>query len=144
MDMFTDRSSGPGSGPGPGPGAEDQLIRVAMEQAAEGAPPLPDLVPVALVQGRRRRTRARAALGAGVTGVVALGVFGVALPMWGAGGGTQPARTGTDSSQTTTATPLRPPPTGPSPSPCTSSRPTARRPWPTCLRPNGPGRRSSS
>lgn len=116
MDMFTDRSSGPGSGPGPGPGAEDQLIRVAMEQAAEGAPPLPDLVPVALVQGRRRRTRARAALGAGVTGVVALGVFGVALPMWGAGGGTQPARTGTDSSQTTTATP----------SPAASDRPVPK------------------
>lgn len=101
MDMFTDRSSGPL----PGPETEDRLIRTAMKQTAEGAPPPPDLVSVALVQGRRRRTRARAALGAGVTGVVALGVFGVALPMWGAGGGTQPAQTGSVTTPATTSAP---------------------------------------
>ncbi|MER5276094.1 hypothetical protein ABT025_10085 [Streptomyces sp. NPDC002809] len=100
MDI-TDRSPGRG----PAPEAEDLLIRAAMEQAAEGVPPLPDLVPVALVQGRRRRTRARAAVGAGVASAVALGVFGVALPMWGPGGGSQEARTGSAASRTTTATP---------------------------------------
>ncbi|MEU1467419.1 hypothetical protein ABZ434_04260 [Streptomyces sp. NPDC005761] len=99
--MFTDRSPGRG----PDPEAEDLLIRVAMEQAAEGVPALPDLVPVALVQGRRRRNRARAAVGAGVTGVVALGVFGAVLPMWGSGGGSQPSRTGSVASQPTSAAP---------------------------------------
>ncbi|WP_393059841.1 hypothetical protein [Streptomyces sp. LN549] len=101
MDMFTDRSPGRG----PDTDAQDLLVRAAMEQAAESAPSLPDLVPVALVQGRRRRVRARAAVGAGVTGVVALGVFGALLPMWGSGGGAQTARTGSAASQTTTATP---------------------------------------
>ncbi|MET7860442.1 hypothetical protein ABZS81_25165 [Streptomyces sp. NPDC005318] len=67
---------------------EALLIREAMAEASEGAPPLPDLVPVALAQGRRRRARARVAIGAGVTGVLALGVFGAMLPSWGAGGGT--------------------------------------------------------
>ncbi|MGW2083907.1 hypothetical protein [Streptomyces sp. NPDC001880] len=66
---------------------EDRLIREAMAEAAEGAPPLPDLVPVALAMGRRRRTRARAAIGGGVVGVVALGVFGATLPSWGTGAG---------------------------------------------------------
>ncbi|MEV0489136.1 hypothetical protein [Streptomyces atratus] len=65
-----------------------QRIREAMTEAAEGAPPLPDLVPVALAEGRRRRTRVRAAIGAGVAGVVALGVFGATLPSWGTGNGT--------------------------------------------------------
>ncbi|MFV5992989.1 hypothetical protein ACNPQM_11205 [Streptomyces sp. NPDC056231] len=65
-----------------------QRIREAMAEAAEGAPPLPDLLPVALAEGRRRRTRARAAIGAGVAGVVALGVFGATLPSWGTGSGT--------------------------------------------------------
>ncbi|MFJ2090065.1 hypothetical protein ACIOEW_12450 [Streptomyces sp. NPDC087901] len=99
--MDTDRSPGRG----PGPEAEALLIRAVMEQTAESAPSLPDLVPVALVQGRRRRTRVRAAVGAGVTGVVALGVFGAVLPMWGSGGGAQTAQTGSAASQTTTATP---------------------------------------
>ncbi|MFG2561234.1 hypothetical protein [Streptomyces sp. NPDC048496] len=63
-------------------------IKEAMTEAAEGAPPLPDLLPVALAEGRRRRTRARAAIGAGVAGVVALGVFGATLPSWGTGNGT--------------------------------------------------------
>ncbi|MDF6044163.1 hypothetical protein LRD69_18875 [Streptomyces sp. JH14] len=61
------------------------LIRSAMAEAAEGAPPLPDLVPVALVQGRRRRARARVAVGTGVAAVLALGTFGATLPSWGTG-----------------------------------------------------------
>lgn len=86
MHAFTDTA------PGGQPRREDQepLIRAAMEQATEGAPPLPDLVPVALVQGRRRRVRTRAAIGAGVTAVAALGVFAVALPL--GGGGAEPRR----------------------------------------------------
>lgn len=86
MHVFTDTS------PGGEPGREDQelLIRAAMERATEGAPPPPDLVPGALVQGRRRRARARAAIGAGVTAVAALGVLGATLPVWG--GGAEPVR----------------------------------------------------
>ncbi|MEU1348780.1 hypothetical protein [Streptomyces sp. NPDC005795] len=99
--METDRSPGRE----PGPGTEELLIRLAMERTAEGAPSLPDLVPAALVQGRRRRTRARAAVGAGMTAVVALGVFGVALPMWGPGGGGTQPQTGSVASRTTFATP---------------------------------------
>lgn len=79
MHVFTDTS------PGGEPGREDQetLIRVAMERATEGAPPLPDLVPVALVQGRRRRVRARAAIGGATIAVAAIGVFATTLPVWG-------------------------------------------------------------
>lgn len=105
MDMFTDRSPGRG----PGPEADDLLIRAAMEQAADGAPALPDLVPVALVQGRRRRNRARAAVGAGVTGVVALGVFGAVVSTWSPDGRTQPAQTWSAASQSTTVSPPPPP-----------------------------------
>ncbi|MFB7547014.1 hypothetical protein [Streptomyces sp. NPDC056154] len=67
---------------------EDRLIRKAMAEAAEGAPPMPDLVPIALAVGRRRRIRARAAIGGAMVGVVALGVFGATLPSWGTGAGT--------------------------------------------------------
>ncbi|AXE79484.1 hypothetical protein [Streptomyces atratus] len=67
--------------------SEARLIREAMAEAAEGAPPLPDLVPAALAGGRRRRTRARAAIGGGMVGVVALGVLGAMLPSWGTGEG---------------------------------------------------------
>ncbi|WP_326658698.1 hypothetical protein [Streptomyces sp. NBC_00385] len=99
--MFTDRSPGRG----PDPEADDLLIRAAMEQAADGAPALPDLVPVALVQGRRRRNRARATVGAGVTGVLALGVFGAVVSMWSPEGGTQPTGTWSAASQSTTVSP---------------------------------------
>lgn len=103
MDTFTDSSSG-GE-----PAGEDgvPLVRVAMERAAEGAPPLPDLVPAAVAQGRSRRTRARAAAGAGVTAVVALGVFGATLPLWGAdeGGAVRPARSWSAAARATEATP---------------------------------------
>lgn len=101
MDMFTDRSPGRG----PDPEAEILLISAAMKQAAESAPSLPDLVPVALAQGRRRRHRARAAVGAGVTGVVALGVFGAVLPLWSSSEGTHPAQTWSAASQATTFSP---------------------------------------
>ncbi|MFE9819608.1 hypothetical protein [Streptomyces sp. NBC_00236] len=114
--MFTDRSPGRG----PDPEADDLLIRAAMKQAVEGAPALPDLVPVALVQGRRRRNRARAAVGAGVTGVVALGVFGAVVSMWGGDGGTQPTQTWSAASQSTAVSPP--------PSPAATSTP---RPVPT-------------
>ncbi|NED83790.1 hypothetical protein G3I76_27305 [Streptomyces sp. SID11233] len=86
---------------------ETLLIRAAMEQATDGAPTLPDLVPAALVQGHRRRTRARATIGAVVTGVVALGALGAVLPLWNGngGGGTEPARTWSAASQRTSTAP---------------------------------------
>ncbi|MEW2124467.1 hypothetical protein AB0891_12190 [Streptomyces sp. NPDC007259] len=107
--------------PGGEPRREDQepLIRAAMEQATEGAPPLPDLVPVALVQGRRRRVRTRAAIGAGVTAVAALGVFAVALPM--GGGGAEPRRNVSVASPPTAAPGATRPPVHIEPSPGGSS-----------------------
>ncbi|WP_330240181.1 hypothetical protein [Streptomyces sp. NBC_00525] len=91
--------------PGGEPGREDGelLVRAAMERVTEGAPPLPDLVPVAVVQGRRRRSRARAAVGAGAVAVVALGTLGAALPMWGGGG--EPVREGSVASSTVSRAP---------------------------------------
>ncbi|MHC3819649.1 MULTISPECIES: hypothetical protein [unclassified Streptomyces] len=96
--------------------AETLLIRAAMEQATDGAPTLPDLVPAALVQGHRRRTRARATIGAVVTGVVALGALGAVLPLWNGNGsgGTEPARTWSAASR----------PTGIAPTPAPESVPT--------------------
>ncbi|SEC89589.1 hypothetical protein SAMN05216483_2626 [Streptomyces sp. 2131.1] len=95
MHVFTDTP------PGGEPGRDDRepLIRAAMERAAEDAPPPPDLVPVALVRGRRRRARSRAAIGAGVAAVAALGVLGATLPMWG--GGAEPVRRASAASQIT-------------------------------------------
>ncbi|WP_371631675.1 hypothetical protein [Streptomyces sp. NBC_00341] len=96
--------------------AETLLIRAAMEQATDGAPTLPDLVPAALVQGHRRRTRARATIGAVVTGVVALGALGAVLPLWNGNGsgGTEPARTWSAASR----------PTGIAPTPAPENVPT--------------------
>lgn len=114
MDMSSDRF------PRRAPGEEAEtlpetlLIRAAMEQATDGAPALPDLVSAAVLQGRGRRTRARAAIGAGVTGVVALGVFGAVLPLWGVGGGTEPTGTWSTASSST----------GISPSPVRTSTPS--------------------
>lgn len=117
MDMSSDRFPGraPDKGAAEAAEAEILLIRAAMEQATDGAPALPDLVPAALVQGHRRRTRARAAIGAAVTGVVALGVLGAVLPMWGGSGGTEPARTWSAASQRTSIAPSPMPTNAPSP-----------------------------
>ena len=100
--------------PGDEPARDDEelLVRSAMERATDGAPPLPDLVPGALVQGRRRRARSRAAIGAAATAIVGLGVLGAALPVWG--GGEEPVREWSAASQTSpvptpTAVPVRPP-----------------------------------
>lgn len=57
------------------------LVRDAMDRTTSDLPPLPDLVGAARTQGRRRRTRARFAIGGAVFTVAALGVAGaVALP----------------------------------------------------------------
>ncbi|MFJ3588164.1 hypothetical protein ACIQUY_09595 [Streptomyces sp. NPDC090231] len=108
--------------------AETLLIRAAMEQATDGAPTLPDLVPAALVQGRRRRTRARATIGAVVTGVVALGALGAVLPLWnGSGsGGTEPARTWSAASRPSGIAPTPAPENVPTdvPSPVSSDAPS--------------------
>lgn len=101
----------------PGEEAETLLIRAAMEQATDGAPALPDLVSAAVLQGRGRRTRARAAIGAGVTGVVALGVFGAVLPLWGGSGGTEPTGTWSTASRSTGISPSPVPTSTPSPLP---------------------------
>ncbi|MFD7718554.1 hypothetical protein [Streptomyces sp. NPDC059814] len=117
--MSSDRFPGraPDKGAPEAAEAEVLLIRAAMEQATDGAPPLPDLVPAALVQGRRRRTRARAAIGAVATGVVALGALGALLPMRGGIGGTEPARTWSAASQRTSIAPSPGPTSVPSPEP---------------------------
>ncbi|MFF3258738.1 hypothetical protein ACFYWO_06115 [Streptomyces sp. NPDC002932] len=117
-DRFPGRAAEEGAGAAPeAEVAETLLIRAAMEQATDGAPTLPDLVPGALVQGHRRRTRARATIGAVVTGVVALGVLGAVLPLWNGNGsgGTEPARTWSAASR----------PTGIAPTPSPENAPTS-------------------
>ncbi|WRZ13569.1 hypothetical protein OG892_23750 [Streptomyces sp. NBC_00341] len=121
MDMSSDRFPGRAAEEGAEAApeaevAETLLIRAAMEQATDGAPTLPDLVPAALVQGHRRRTRARATIGAVVTGVVALGALGAVLPLWNGNGsgGTEPARTWSAASR----------PTGIAPTPAPENVPT--------------------
>ncbi|MFE7601286.1 hypothetical protein [Streptomyces sp. NPDC057494] len=55
------------------------LLRDAMDRAADGLPPLPDLAPVAVREGRRRRARSRLAIGTAAFAVVTAGVLGVTL-----------------------------------------------------------------
>ncbi|MEU2022432.1 hypothetical protein ABZ565_09720 [Streptomyces sp. NPDC016469] len=102
--------------PGDEPARDDDelLVRTALERVTDGALPLPDLVPGALVRGRRRRARARAAIGATATAIVGLGVLGAALPVWGGDG--EPARAWSAASQTSPVptptsvpVPVRPP-----------------------------------
>ncbi|WP_030196389.1 hypothetical protein [Streptomyces sp. NRRL S-87] len=61
------------------------LVREEMERLIAELPPVEDVVPAAVAQGRRRRTRARVAVAAGVATAAVLGV--VALPL-GQGGAT--------------------------------------------------------
>lgn len=114
MDTSSDRFPGDRAPDEGAAEADFLLIRAAMEQATDDAPALPDLVPGALVQGQRRRNRARVTIGAAVTGVVALGALGAVLPLWSGDGGTQPARGWSAASQRTSI----------SPSPSPSSTPT--------------------
>ncbi|AJF66683.1 hypothetical protein [Streptomyces vietnamensis] len=55
------------------------LLRDAMDRTTVGLPPLPDLAPLAVREGRRRRARARFAVGAAAVGVLAVGVLGLTL-----------------------------------------------------------------
>ncbi|MFF8836145.1 hypothetical protein [Streptomyces sp. NPDC015130] len=54
------------------------LLRDAMDRATDGLPPLPDLAPLAVREGRRRRTRARFAVGVALA-VVTAGALGLTL-----------------------------------------------------------------
>ncbi|MGW3243117.1 hypothetical protein [Streptomyces sp. NPDC001070] len=64
------------------------LVRDAMEHAVAELPPALDLVPAAVVQGRRRRARVRVAVAAGVACAIGAVVFGSAALPGGGGGGT--------------------------------------------------------
>ncbi|WP_329117362.1 hypothetical protein [Streptomyces sp. NBC_01353] len=55
------------------------LLKSAMDRTTEDLPPLPDLAPVAIVQGRRRRARARLAAVGGVFGTVTAAALGLTL-----------------------------------------------------------------
>ncbi|MEU1861527.1 hypothetical protein [Streptomyces gardneri] len=55
------------------------LLRDAMDRTTDGLPPLPDLAPFAVREGRRRRARARFAVGAAAFGVLAVGGLGLTL-----------------------------------------------------------------
>ncbi|WP_128381737.1 hypothetical protein [Streptomyces cavernae] len=62
------------------------LVRDAMERTVAVLPSVDDLVPTAVVQGRRRRARARLAIAAGISVVVGAVAFGAAtLPVGGNG-----------------------------------------------------------
>ncbi|WP_314612145.1 hypothetical protein [Streptomyces stackebrandtii] len=54
------------------------LLRDAMDRTTDGLPPLPDLAPLAVREGRRRRARSRFAVGAAL-GVVTAGALGLTL-----------------------------------------------------------------
>lgn len=54
-------------------------LRDALDRTAEELPPLPDLVPLAVREGRRRRARARFATAAAAFGVVTAGALGLTL-----------------------------------------------------------------
>ncbi|MFJ7984901.1 hypothetical protein [Streptomyces sp. NPDC096351] len=61
------------------------LLRDAMDRTTDGLPPLPDLAPIAVREGRRQRARSRLAAGAAAFAVVTAGVLGVTvLPRPGA------------------------------------------------------------
>lgn len=55
------------------------LLKSAMDRTTEDLPPLPDLAPVAIAQGRRRRARARLATVGGVFGTVTAAALGLTL-----------------------------------------------------------------
>ncbi|MFB7375372.1 hypothetical protein ACFC0D_36680 [Streptomyces sp. NPDC056222] len=55
------------------------LLKSAMDRTTEDLPPLPDLAPVAIVQGRRRRARARLAAVGGVFGTMTAAALGLTL-----------------------------------------------------------------
>ncbi|MFE5791928.1 hypothetical protein ACFQ8C_05035 [Streptomyces sp. NPDC056503] len=54
-------------------------LRDALDHTAEDLPPLPDLAPLAVREGRRRRARARFATAATAFGVVTAGALGLTL-----------------------------------------------------------------
>ncbi|MER8035657.1 hypothetical protein [Streptomyces hydrogenans] len=54
-------------------------LRDALDRTVEELPPLPDLAPLAVREGRRRRARARFATAAGAFGVVTAGALGLTL-----------------------------------------------------------------
>lgn len=58
---------------------DTDLLRDAMDRTTDGLPPLPDLVPLAVREGRRRRSRSRFAVGAAAFGVVTAGALGLTL-----------------------------------------------------------------
>ncbi|GAA3071908.1 hypothetical protein GCM10017562_44150 [Streptomyces roseofulvus] len=62
------------------------LLRDALDRTADALPPLPDLVPLAVREGRRRRARSRLAAGTAAFAVVTAGALGLAL-LPGAGPG---------------------------------------------------------
>ncbi|RSS54842.1 hypothetical protein [Streptomyces sp. WAC01280] len=55
------------------------LLRDALDRTTDGLPPLPDLAPLAVREGRRRRARARIAVAATAFGVVTAGALGLTL-----------------------------------------------------------------
>ncbi|ALO10288.1 hypothetical protein AQF52_4694 [Streptomyces venezuelae] len=55
------------------------LLRDAMDRTVDVLPPLPDLAPLAVREGRRRRARARFAVGAAAFGVLTVGALGLTL-----------------------------------------------------------------
>ncbi|MFB7290730.1 hypothetical protein [Actinacidiphila glaucinigra] len=77
------------------------LVREFMEHAVAELPPAHDLVPAAVVQGRRRRARVRVAAAAAVACAVGAVVFGsVVLPGGDGGGMVRPAASTTPSPRT--------------------------------------------
>ncbi|MEU8539552.1 hypothetical protein AB0C52_06045 [Streptomyces sp. NPDC048717] len=67
------------------------MLRRAMDRTTDELPPLPDLTPVAVRLGRKRRARARIATVGGVFGTVTAATLGFSLLSGGDPGGAAPA-----------------------------------------------------
>ncbi|MEU8524365.1 hypothetical protein AB0C77_02015 [Streptomyces sp. NPDC048629] len=83
------------------------MIREAMDRTTEGLPPLPDLAPVAVRLGRRRRARARLTVVGGAFATVTAAALGLTLLPGDAGGG--PAVGGVGAAPEAPPTPYRTP-----------------------------------
>ncbi|MBB4983763.1 MULTISPECIES: hypothetical protein [Streptomyces] len=58
---------------------DETMLRRAMDRTTQDLPPLPDLAPVAVRLGRRRRARARLTVAGGVFGTVTAAALGLSL-----------------------------------------------------------------
>ncbi|MCX4982704.1 hypothetical protein [Streptomyces sp. NBC_00572] len=84
---------------------EISLLRDTMDRTTDGLPPLPDLAPLAVREGRRRRTRVRLAIVTTAFGAVTAGALGLTLLPGANTGVAMPAVVPTSTGATPSAAP---------------------------------------